>query len=833
MRDRLHALRFATALVWVASMFCVTALVPPAAVAQNGDPEMAGYYEQYRFLSAPPAAFGDGLYGTSNPGLASMIGSESAFVWSSDGTDVASIQDWGIYSNLGGLSTSFVRTRRGALDVNAYHVGLSGGSRSGSFGIGYQWFTRDATALGRYNRIVTGTVIRPVRYLSIGGIGNFSVENDEWEAVAEIGVRPLGTSRLTLFADAAVGDEQAVGDAPWSVGGSAELVDGVQIVGRYFEDESVSLGLRFDLGRAGVESTSGVDADGDYAGQVSRVRLGSYQPSAVADAVDRDARRLDLSLSGALPYRQTRIATIFGSGSTRYYDALRTLRQARESDRVRTIVVNLTDIQLGTERAWELRRELQVASDRGKTVTVFFETAEMTDYYIASVADVVVMDPQGTLTLPGYALSRTYLDGTLDRLGLEFDEWRFFEYKSAAETLSRTGFSEADSTQLAEYLADVYDTVTRGIANSRSIPRDSLDRIVDERGILTARDAQEAGLVDSLARWHDRSDFLKEIMDDPGRTIGRGELNDIAAATRTWSEPDKIAVVYGIGPTSMNNGIEARTLHESIRTLKTRRDIAAVVFRVDSPGGDGLASDLVAEALKEVAKEKPVIVTQGQVAASGGYWISTYADTILAGPTTVTGSIGVIGGWLYADGWSEKTGQTYDVVQEGRSADLFTGYQLPFIGGPQIPARPLRENERDRVETLFKDFYGQFVRIVAEGRDTTEAHIREIGEGRIYSGIDGQAVGLVDELGGLLDAIDMARREAGLSADRVEIEEINPESGFIDWSGILPFPLSTLARLRGDDAESSTDLEAFIRTVLENQPHPVVMLPPGTYPHER
>jgi len=443
------------------------------------------------------------------------------------------------------------------------------------------------------------------------------------------------------------------------------------------------------------------------------------------------------------------------------------------------------------------------------------------------------MDPQGTLTLPGYALSRTYLDGTLDKLGLEFDEWRFFEYKSAAETLSRTGFSEADSTQRAEYLADVYDTVTRGIANSRSISRDSLDGIVDERAILTARDAQQAGLVDSLARWHDRSDFLKDLLDKPGRTLGRQDLDDIATATRAWSEPDKIAVVYGIGPTSMNSGIEARTLHESIRNLKTRSDVAAVVFRVDSPGGDGLASDLVAEALKEVAEEKPVIVSQGQVAASGGYWISTYADAILAGPTTVTGSIGVIGGWLYADGWSEKTGQTYDVVQEGRSADLFTGYQLPLIGGLQIPARPLRENEQARVQTLFEDFYGQFVEIVAEGRDTTETHIRKIGEGRIYSGIDGQAIGLVDELGGLLDAIDMARREAGIAADRVEIEEVNPESGFIDWSGILPFPLNTLTRLRGDDTESSTDLEAFIRTVLENQPHPVVMLPPGTYPQER
>ncbi|WP_179862223.1 S49 family peptidase [Longibacter salinarum] len=818
--------------VSVACLLILTSLLvrPVGVMAQAGSPDMARYYDQSFFLSAPPASFGDGLFGTANPALARMVGSGTAFIWSSDGTDVGSMQNWGVFSNLGGLSASFTRLNRGPLEVNRYHIGLSGGTRSGAIGIAYQGFGGDATALGRYNRFVAGSVFRPTRYLSVGAVGNLALETDDWEVVGEIGVRPFGTSRLTLFADASMEDGEAIQDALWSAGGAVEIVDGVQLFGRFFENETQTIGLRIDVGRGGVESFSGIDTDGDYSGQVSRIRMGSHQPSALYRAVASGRQRIDLDLSGSLPYRKTRIASFFGSAPPRYYEVLRTIRQAAETGTVRVITLNLSGVKLGTAKAWELRRALQTASDRGITVVAYLENAQMTDYYLASAADVVVQDPRGNMILPGYALSRTYLDGTLDKLGLEFDEWRFFEFKSAAETLSRKEFSEADSTQRAEYLEDVYATVVRGMSNDRDIDRDSLDLLIDEKTILTARDAQSAGLVDSLGRWHDRDQFVDDLLGHGTRMIDAEELDEVATATRAWSEPDKIAVVYGIGPTSMDTGIEARTLHKSIRDLKSRDDVSAVVFRVDSPGGDGMASDLVAQALKEVAAEKPVIVSQGQVAGSGGYWISAYADTILATPTTVTGSIGVIGGWLYADGWSEKTGQTYDVVQEGRRADLFTGYRLPIIGA-QIPARPLRTDERERVEELFQSFYTDFVQLVAEGRDTTETHIREVAEGRIYSGIDGKQVGLVDEIGGFLDAIDLARRASGVPADRAEIVEVNPESGFWNLSRVLPFPFRLIARGSGD-SETESPAEAFIRTAVENQPAPFVMIPPGLYPVE-
>ena len=815
-------------LIWKGLLVLVLAFAAMPAGAQ--DPDMAGYYEQNRFLSAPSTVFGDGLYGFANPARPAVMGNQTAFIWTDDDRNGFSVDDWGVFSATGGLSTAFVRETPPELAVNTYHVGLGGGSKTGGFGVAYQWFTGDATALGRYNRFLTGIVARPAKYLSLGLVGAASVETDDWEAVAELGVRPLGTSRLTVFGDAALADDVRVADARWSAGAAAEVVDGIQLVGRFFEGESFSLGLRLDLGRAGAESAASYDTNGDYVNQVSRIRIGDYQPSAIVEWLRRDEEHVALELKGPVPYRTTRLSTLFGNEPTRFYTTLRGIREATESDRVRTVAVNLTGIQVGTEKAWELRRALQHARDRGKTVIVYAENPQMTDYYLASVADVVVLDPQGTVTLPGYALSRTFLDGTLDRLGLEFQEWRFFEYKSAAETLSRTGFSEADSLQRQLYVDAVYDTVVRGIAADRSLDRDTLDALIDTRLVLTAEEAVDAGLVDTLARWHDLSSMLEDRTGESTDRVGLSDLHEVATSTRTWGQPPKIAVVYGIGPTSMTEGIEARTLHKAIRKLKSDDDVAAVVFRVDSPGGDGMASDLVAQAVKEVSAEKPVIVTQGQVAASGGYWISAYADTILAGPTTVTGSIGVIGGWLYADGFSEKTGLTYDVVQRGERADLFTGYTIPLIGGPQIPTRALTDEEFDRVRDLFEQFYDGFVELVADGRDTTEAHVREVGEGRIYSGFDGKDVGLVDEIGGLQDAIDLARSAAGLRGETVEIVEVNPESGFWNLDGLLPFPFSRL--VGGGDAETSAPDPSvtYIRLMLESQPAPLVLLPPGHYP---
>ncbi|MFB6249054.1 MAG: S49 family peptidase [Salinibacter sp.] len=797
-------------------------------------PDMASYYETTDFLGAPPASFREGLLGYGNPAVPALAGNHLVAAWSTDGRDAASVQDWGVFTSVGGLGAGLVRRTAGPLQTTGYHLSLSGGMDGAAVGLGYQGFSGDATALGRYNRLRVGTVARPSPYLSIGLAGAMALETDDREIVGEVGLRPFGSPTVTLFADAAWGEGEALADVPWSAGAAVEVVDGVDLRTRVFDSEALSVGLRVELGRAGVDSQSRIDPSGDYAGQVTRVRVGDYEPSALVETMREGEEHVERSLRGPVTYRETRLGDLFGDAPPRFYELLRTIRQAGESDRVAALALDLSGIQVRPELAWELRTAVQRAQARGVTVIAHLKSGGMTAYHLASVADVVALDPQGSLTLPGYAASRTFVKGTLEKLGLGVQAWRFFEYKSAFERFSRTDFSEADSLQRQQYVNDQYELTTEDITAARPLGADSLDRIIDETLLLTAREARRVGLVDTLARWRERDGLLRAATGAETAALDADNLDQIATATRGWGSPAEIALVYGLGATQVEGGMGSRALSTKIRALAEDDDVAAVVFRVDSPGGSPVAAAQVAEALRACARQKPVIVSQGQVAGSGGYWVSTHADTIVAGPNTVTGSIGVIGGWIYDKRFGDKTGLSSDVVQRGARADLLQGLQLPLLG-VSIPTRKLTDEELARIETVIRAGYDEFVAAVAEGRDTTEAHIREVGAGRIYSGRDGKAVGLVDEVGGLSRAVALAREAAGLEADEGTVREVNPTSGTVDLGRVLPGPLGVLAEGLGRGAAvrpgtRTAPTRTALRLLLKHQPGPLVLLPPGAVP---
>ena len=417
------------------------------------------------------------------------------------------------------------------------------------------------------------------------------------------------------------------------------------------------------------------------------------------------------------------------------------------------------------------------ARNKGKTVIIFIDNASMTSYHLASVADKIVLDPQGSVQLMGYSLGRTYFKGTLEKLGLGFDEWRFFKYKSAAEALSRDSMSEADREQNQDFIDDWYETVRADLCEYRPVNKTMFDYFIDEHIFFLPEEAVTEGLADTLARWSDINEVLKNLTGKSLKQIDADELFANALPPREWGKLPQIAVVYGLGICAMDSGIKARQLEKVFRNLAKDKSVKAVVFRVDSPGGDALASDLVAEALKECAEKKPVIISQGQVAGSGGYWISMYGDKILAGPTTITGSIGVIGGWIYDKGFGDKLGMTSDHVTRGKHADLGEGVRLPFLN-IEVPARNLTDEERDKIEILIKDFYEIFVNKVANGRNMSVDEVKQVAEGHFYSGLDGKEAGLVDEIGGLMLAIDIAKEQAGIKPDQeINIREIPKYKG--------------------------------------------------------
>jgi len=804
--------------------------------------EMASYYDETALLTGPPASFREGLLGYANPALPAVTGNHALFAWATEDEDVGSIGDWAALGSVGGLGAGLVRRERGTQASTGFHLSLAGGSDAAALGLGFQGFAGDADALGRVNRLTLGTVLRPSPYLSLGLVGNVSLETDDREVVGELGLRPLGTSRLTLFADAAWPDEADLEDVPWSVGASVELVRGVDLVGRFVEsrsfaangrvvdDESWSAGLRVELGRLGLGSEARTN-DAGYAQQINRIRVGRHAPSALGDALREEGAHVPLR-PGRTPYRAPRFALASDEGP-RFYDVLRTLRQVTENDRVSAVALDLSALNVSREQAWELRRAVERVQSAEKSVVAFLEGGgvggSMNTYHLASAADRVVMDPRRTLVLPGYATSRTYLRRALDTLGLGVQTFRHFDYKSAYETFSRTGFSEADSLQRQELVDDWYALTRRDIAESRDLTPDSLDRIIDEQVILDAEDAKRAGLVDTLGRWPAREGYLSAVTGTDTRALGPDRLDEIETATRRWGTPPEIAVVYGIGATSIDGGMQAKSLAKTFRRLASDDDVEAVVFRVDSPGGSALAADIVAEAVRDCAEQKPVLVSQGTVAASGGYLASAFADRIFAGPNTVTGSIGVIGLWIYEDGLlSERANLDYDVVQRGERADLFAPYRLPFLGLP-VPARPLSDDELERVRRLILRSYDDFVRSVAAGRDTTEAYVREVGEGRVYSGQDALGRGLVDELGGLARALVAAERAAELRGEEVRIREVNATTGLVDLPDLLPFGLGGLVGAREKQERPETPSLEFLRTVLDTQPQPLMILPPDYY----
>jgi protease-4 len=364
----------------------------------------------------------------------------------------------------------------------------------------------------------------------------------------------------------------------------------------------------------------------------------------------------------------------------------------------------------------------------------------------------------------------------------------------------------------------------REISASRGIEPETFDRWIDREFLIYAPDAAAWGLVDTLGRWSDAKEIVESLEGRRKRLVGTGMLAAEEFPSRAWGPRPRIAVVYGLGFCAMDWGIKARQLGKVFRRLEKDRRVRAVVFRVDSPGGDGMASDVISEALRRCAAEKPVIVSQGGLAASGGYHISMHAHTIVAAPTTTTGSIGVLSAWMWNKTLGQSLGMTTDHVKRGRHADLDLGIWLPFLG-LQIPDRPLSVEERARFEKITRDSYDRFVAGVAEGRGMEPESVHQVAQGRVWSGLDGRDVGLVDEIGGLETAIRIAREAARIgSGEEVEIVEL-PEKGLfkLDLGG----PGLMTEKLEQEPVWQ------YLRLFSEHPGQPLPVLPMELYEEER
>jgi len=780
------------------------------------------YYQQNDYLMASSGVYYDGLLGFTNPANLSFLrGSEARYYWSANERNGLALNNWGLFLAAPHLGFGMLRQDMGNLKSTDYRLSISMGGDRASLGLGYGWSSANIENLENEKIFHSGLIVRPMKYLSVGLIGDFSFESDAAQGVAELGVRPLGTRRLTVFGDFAMQNKTRFNDAPWSAGAIYEIIPGIDVVGRYFKDESITVGMTFNFGYGSFSTQGHYNDDQKHQFDNYCVRLGEMRPSFLPSLIEKNKRYLKINLTGSVDYLNYQF---FSHDNNQFLKLLGDIKAAGDDDRVSVIAVYLSNSRIAPELAWEIREALKGAQQKGKKVVAFIEYTDIKSYYLASVADVVVMDPNSLIAITGYAMGKTYLKGTLEKLGLGFDEWRFFKYKSAMEVFSRTNFSEPDSQQYQAYIDDWYDNTRKDVCESRGLTPERFDYLINDVALFSPDQALEYNLADTIGRWEDVDRIVDQLAERQMWPISSDGLYANALPPKYWGGDPKVAVVYALGECAMYSGIRAVWLEKQLRRLAADRSVKAVVFRVDSPGGDGMASDVVAEALKFCAKRKPVIVSQGQVAGSGGYWISMYGDKILAGPNTITGSIGVIGGWIWDDGLSKKLGLTSDYVTAGKHADVGYGVRLPILG-IMVPARNLTSEEREKVKGMILGFYEQFVDKVAAGRDMSVERVKEIGQGHFYSGVEGKKIDLVDDIGGLMMAIEMAKTDAGIAMDqRIQILEV-PQS-----LGLFPFkrPFATFGLGTKIDPEDPTI--QYIKMLNESPVKAIPMLPPGTYP---
>lgn len=467
------------------------------------------------------------------------------------------------------------------------------------------------------------------------------------------------------------------------------------------------------------------------------------------------------------------IARLFTEESLVLRDLVDAIDQARDDDRVVALVARVSGIGMGFAQLQEVRDALLRFEESGKPMIAFAETfGELspgnTSYYLATAFDRIYLQPSGDLNLTGLYLESTFLRGTLEKLGIDPQIDKRWEYKNAADTYLQKEFTEAHRQSSQHLIEGLFGQIVSGIAEARELSPSEVEAWID-RGPLLASTAKEAGFVDEL-RYYD--EVLAEVA-----AAGGAEYLDphayIERAGRPHEGSATLALVHGYGGIQRGESsydgfggepiCGAETVARALRDAADSDRVAAIVFRVNSPGGSYVASDAVRrEVVRAKEMGKPIVVSMGDYAASGGYFVSMAADAIVAQPGTLTGSIGVYGGKLALGGLMDKLGVSFDQVSTSTNAGIFS------------TNRPYTETEWTRIEGFLDRVYEDFTSKVAADRDLPLERVQEIARGRVWTGADAVELGLVDEIGGL----DRAARKA------LELAGEDPSAGY----RFRPFP---------------------------------------------
>jgi protease-4 len=447
-------------------------------------------------------------------------------------------------------------------------------------------------------------------------------------------------------------------------------------------------------------------------------------------------------------------------------DILKNLDKAAEDDRIEGIFLDLSTVQAGFGQLLEIREQIQeFKTQSGKWVLAYSDSYGLASYWLASVADEVYLQPQGNLEFAGLRSEYMFFKNMFEKLDIDIQFIRGSnnDFKSFGEVYTEEKMSDANREQIERLIQSLWDTYLLKITESRGIDKARLNEIADNLIVRSAEDAVEVGLIDGIKYRDEVLAILREKSGiGPNDDIQVAELPKYGRASSNGSPKygkEKVAVIFAEGSImdgkSEEGVIGGTSLSKTIREAREDSTIKAVVLRVNSPGGSALASDIIWREVELTKQIKPVVVSMGDVAASGGYYISCAAHRIYAESSTITGSIGVFGMIPNMQGFfNKKLGITFDGAKTNEYADMMT------------VSRALRQDEKDIIQNWIDDIYGTFKQRVAEGRGMTVDAVDVVAKGRVWTGMDAKTNGLVDEIGGLEDAIAAATEMAGLENPR-------------------------------------------------------------------
>ncbi len=493
------------------------------------------------------------------------------------------------------------------------------------------------------------------------------------------------------------------------------------------------------------------------------------------------------------PFENMNFSTFKTSSNIGLNDILRNIRKAKEDPNIKGIYLDIPDLNAGIATIEEIRNALIKFRESGKFIIAYNEIYTQGSYYLSTAANKIYLNPQGLVEFKGLHGEIMFFKGALEKLGIEPEVIRHGKFKSAVEPFILDKMSPANREQTLTYVGSIWNFLLKGISEQRHISVDNLNLYADSMLVKNAEACLKLKFVDGLKYYDEIIDELKTSSGiNKNKEINFVEMNDYkkARSFHKSGKKEKIAVIYANGQINSGKGddenIGSEDLSETIRKARTDNAIKAVILRVNSPGGSALASEVIWREVELTKKVKPVIVSMGNVAASGGYYISCPADVIVADHTTITGSIGVFGLlWNSQKFFNDKLGITIDGIQTNAHSDIGSVY------------RKITPNEKTVIQEGVEQIYDVFLGHVANGRKMEKANVDSIGQGRVWSGVNAKEIGLIDEFGGLETAIEIAKKKAKITTE-IRIVEM-PEK--------LPFFEQLLKEMKENSSVSAMQKE--------------------------